>query len=217
MKTIPDLTKYPNIIKVVSVGSRGLRVLYRCEQCGQSFDVALSKIQYGQRYCSRKCSDEARKAGLPKRFWSKVDRSGGPDTCWPWLTSALADFGYGVVGVGGRRKNGGRTEKAHRVAWMLTFGPIADGLNVLHSCDNPLCCNPSHLFLGTLADNTADMVAKGRHAHGECSYAKLTWEQVEEIRKRYATGSESQRWIARDYGISRSMVGLIVRGERWAS
>jgi hypothetical protein len=98
-------------------------------------------------------------------FWAKVDDSAGPDACWPW-TGAL--FRPGPRGYGmnyGRIKRNRRTLHAHRVAWELAHGPTGE-LFVLHKCDNPPCCNPAHLFLGTAADNMADKVRKGRHRWG---------------------------------------------------
>lgn len=94
---------------------------------------------------------------LAERFEERVDRSGGPDACHPW-TGTLSG-GYGRIGEGGR---GCRILYTHRVAWELANGPIPDGLDVLHACDNPPCCNVRHLSLGTHADNMADMAAKGR-------------------------------------------------------
>lgn len=88
------------------------------------------------------------------RFWNKVDRSGD---CWTWQGSRDRK-GYGRVSVNQR------PVLAHRFSWTLSHGPIPDGLCVLHKCDNPPCVNPEHLFLGTIADNNRDMVAKGRHA-----------------------------------------------------
>jgi hypothetical protein len=85
----------------------------------------------------------------------RVDRSAGPDACWPW------QGGRKVKGYG-RLMRDYKDLQSHRVAWEETFGPIPDGLQVLHHCDNPPCCNPAHLFLGTPGDNVRDMVAKGR-------------------------------------------------------
>jgi hypothetical protein len=92
----------------------------------------------------------------------RVDNSGGPAACWPW-TGSCTRHGYGKLSA---------TEVAHRVAWELTNGPIPSGLCVLHRCDNPPCCNPAHLFLGTRSDNVADMVAKGRAAVGDKAGAR---------------------------------------------
>lgn len=90
-----------------------------------------------------------------RAFWSKVAVS-EPDECWPWTGGTSSD-GYGRFWVEGHRR------QATAVAWTYQRGPIAEGLCVLHSCDNPPCCNVFHLFLGTKAINAADMVAKGRH------------------------------------------------------
>lgn len=95
---------------------------------------------------------------LTERFWRKVDKSAGPEGCWPW-TGSRHGFGYGFVSAGGKRRG------AHRVSWELANGPIPDGLSVCHRCDNPPCVNPAHLFLGTVGDNTRDMMAKGRAIH----------------------------------------------------
>lgn len=89
-------------------------------------------------------------------FWSRVDRSRGPGACWPWQQK-IGSSGYGVVYAGK-----GREARTHRVAFELTNGAIPVGLSVLHHCDNRPCCNPTHLFLGSAADNSRDMVAKGR-------------------------------------------------------
>lgn len=94
------------------------------------------------------------------RFWARVDVR-KQDECWPWIGATKTHSGHGVVPL----KNPGQlatTTTAHRVAWALNFGPIPDGQYVLHSCDNPPCCNPRHLWLGTQKDNLHDMAAKGR-------------------------------------------------------
>jgi hypothetical protein len=147
---------------------------------------------------------------LEERFWEKVVKSEG---CWSW-TGATGDFGHGVIGSGGQR---GRLLKAHRVSWEIHFGPIPPGLCVLHHCDNPPCCNPDCLFLGTLADNNEDKMAKGR---GDFLYgatnpsARLTQAQVDEIRSRYP--AETQVQLAQVFGVHYTTIGRIVHRRGWA-
>jgi HNH endonuclease len=114
---------------------------------------------------------------LAARFWSKVDKHGplpehcpelGP--CWVW-TRATDPAGYGRFGIGSRGAN--RVFFAHRVALALTGTIPPDDLDACHRCDNPPCCNPGHLFLGTLLDNMADMVAKGRNHDDACGNGHL--------------------------------------------
>jgi len=96
-------------------------------------------------------------------------------------------------------------QRAHRVSYELSFGPIPDGLHILHSCDNPPCVNVDHLFLGTHADNTADKVAKMRHAR------KLTVAQVEMIR----CSDDTDASLGRQLGVARSTISLIREGKHW--
>jgi hypothetical protein len=121
------------------------------------------------------------------RFWSKVDKSGGPDACWLW-TARKAKTGYGNFKVGGEMT------RAHRVSWTITNGPIPHdgsyhGICVCHKCDVKLCCNPSHLFLGTNADNVADRGAKGRTASGDKSGART---HPERLAKGNANGARTK-------------------------
>lgn len=88
-------------------------------------------------------------------FWSQV-KQGAPDECWEWQ-GRRNDDGYGQIRLG-------NTYRAHRIAYKLAYGSIPDSLWVLHRCDNPPCCNPAHLFLGTVLDNNRDAAAKGRRA-----------------------------------------------------
>lgn len=97
------------------------------------------------------------KPSREERFWSLIDRSGGIDACWIW-TASLRTTGYGQFYYEET------VQAAHRVAWKIVNGSIPDGLYVLHKCDNPVCCNPTHLFVGTPKDNVEDMMRKGRHA-----------------------------------------------------
>lgn len=116
----------------------------------------------------------------------------------------------------GRINKNGKLVRIHREAWIESVGPIPDGFCVCHTCDNPACWNIAHLFLGTHAENMADMKAKGR-ARGapreENAAAKLTGEQVDEIRR---IKSLPNRTVAEIYGVSKSLIGAIKRREVWA-
>jgi hypothetical protein len=149
-------------------------------------------------------------------FWSRVEPARGG--CWEWQ-GARNEHGYGLHDGHGR---------AHRFAFDLVFGSIPPGLVVMHTCDNPPCVNPDHLVLGTKADNTRDMRRKGR-ARGGASpgetnpSAKLTAEQVAEIRRRWAAGARpgkkgapgTKKLLADEFGVSTTLIGFIVRGEKW--
>lgn len=142
-----------------------------------------------------------------RSFWQRIAKPDTQDGCWIW-TGGKTTAGYGIWSRG----RGRHRPYAHRVAWELANGPIADGMNVLHRCDNPSCVRPDHLFIGTDADNVADKVAKGRHLRGEdCPWTQPTDEQVAEIRNLYASGGIRQRDIARRYGVDPSHVSNIVR------
>lgn len=145
---------------------------------------------------------------LEDRFWGKVAKA-GPDHCWEWLAAKLPN-GYGGIQVNGAKVG------AHRVSYELNIGEIPEGLCVLHACDNPGCVNPAHLWLGTNADNSADMVAKGRSArlkgekHGN---NKLTGDQVLEIRRLYP--EHTMKELAAMFGVSGALVCRIVNRKIW--
>jgi hypothetical protein len=150
-----------------------------------------------------------------ERYESHIDRSGGPDACHPWTGSRFKK-GYGDFHVGGR------TEYAHRWGYLALVGPIPpETPHVLHHCDNPPCQNRSHWFLGTNADNVADRESKGRGVipdnRGELhGMATLTELAVEEIRKRYASGTVLQRDLAREFGVTQSAISRVINRVRWA-
>jgi hypothetical protein len=152
-------------------------------------------------------------------FWDRVDQRGA-DECWPWQAGLTAS-GYGSL----NKRTWGESV-AHRLAWRLANeSAIPDGMFICHHCDNPPCCNPAHLFLGTAQDNMRDRNAKGRAAPkvGRLNgRAILTEDQVREIRRVYRRGHKSRQgdprsipMLARKYGVSESAVRLVVNGQHW--
>lgn len=147
---------------------------------------------------------------LAEKFWAKVRRE---DECWEWTGARLVN-GYGVIW-----RNPGETGSrlAHRVSWELEYGsPPAEELQVCHSCDNPACVNPRHLFLGTAKQNADDCATKGRRCQGERHYmARLKETDVRQIRELHATGI-SVADLARNYGVAWATVRHVVHGDTWA-
>lgn len=148
------------------------------------------------------------------RFWSYVDKS-SEDQCWCWLKSTDSS-GYG------RFRAGGKLWKANRVAYYLHF-LLDPGLEqVCHSCDNPSCCNPKHLWLGSQGDNIRDCWAKGRgiinhNQRGASNHrARLTESDISEIRKLYKAGKVTQIQLGDMFGVSHSTIHLITTRKTWS-
>lgn len=148
-------------------------------------------------------------------FWKYVDKSGGPDTCWHWKR-ALHNEGYGLVWLDHKRLY------SHRASWELVNGPIPNDLCVLHKCDNPICCNPKHLFLGTPLDNAQDRSRKGRtsrkvsHSGEKSPNHELTTSDVIKMREQYASGKYSCADLALIYPVCTRHINDIINRERWA-
>jgi hypothetical protein len=177
-----------------------------CPHCDKEFRSRRTT----HTYCSRKCGRLAQPIRSPEeRFWEKVDRK-GPNECWLWTAGALS-AGYGSFHYNGTFIG------AHRFAWIVTNGPIPEGLFVCHRCDNPPCVNPAHLFIGSAADNIGDKVKKGRQSHARVlgerhGMAKLTESDVRAIR--VAQGL-TQRQIAALYGVTHKVIGLVRNRLAW--
>lgn len=179
-----------------------------------------------------------------ENFLSKIDRSGGPDACWPWQGGIFKD-GYGMATVTRKRVvRGGKIAgnspvRANRLAYFIANDVDPDEKCVCHSCDDRYaigdityrrCCNPAHLWLGTIRENSLDMVAKGRASSGERHFsrrhpelvphgeqmgcAKLTEDQVREIRHTPCSSVSSSEFASR-FGVSAILVRKIRAGKLW--
>jgi HNH endonuclease len=144
------------------------------------------------------------------RLWAKVT-IGEPDECWLWTGYRIGAYGFIY-----RNENGRWMDGAHRVALELKLGRLLiKGEWSCHSCDNTLCINPNHLFLGNAQANTNDMIQKGRNRKGSgMPNAKLTEQNVIEIRRRSRQG-EPLSTIALDYPASETVVSLAARNKTW--
>lgn len=181
-----------------------------CEFCGKSFHNPQGERR---RFCSRACYCK-RPIDHAGRFWKRIRKTEG---CWLW-TGATLPNGYGHMNIGTTHWY------PHRYAWTITNGPIPDGLFVCHDCpsgDNPLCCRPDHLFLGTNTDNVRDMWKKGRGKHTPFRkgaghiLAKLDDERVRALRREYASGRTSYALLAAQYAISVPTVASVVNRKTW--
>lgn len=193
-----------------------------CADCG----IPVYRRSIRCRSCVIARNRQALDATFPARFWSRV-RVGGVDECWPWQERSRQRSGYGCVAYPGLRRPIG----AHRVALELKLGrALEPGEQACHACDNPPCCNPLHLFVGSQTDNLADMRSKGRSAKGDKhssrthpdrvargsshGNAKLVESDIPVIRARAAAG-EPYPVIAADFSVHPGTITKIVLGHRW--
>ena len=189
-----------------------------CEQCGSVFPLKYRNSV--SRTCSRICYDLFRTAPVIDRFFQFVGRK-QPSGCIPW-TGATANFGYGAFNVGGK------VHQAHRLSYQFFVGEPGE-LCVLHRCDNPPCVNPDHLFVGTHDDNMADKFDKGRNCYGDANgsrrhpesrhrgetspVAVLSDDDARRIHEQSHRFGRTQVSLAEEYGVSQSLVSLVVRAE----
>lgn len=143
-----------------------------------------------------------------EKFWLFVDKT---DSCWIW-TGPIGWGGYGVF------RRHGKTEFAHRISYFVANREYPDNLIVCHKCDNPICVNPNHLFVGTHADNVHDMMRKGRsnQARGESSgKAKLSRHDVFDIRRRFKKDGKTAVELASEYGVNKENIYRIAYRQSW--
>lgn len=213
-----------------------------CPVCHVPFPAWPYEERRGRQHCSRTCANLARRRPAEERFWAKIQKT---DNCWLW-PEGKTPGSYGHFTSRTANYNGG----AHRFAWQITYGPIPDGLCVCHSCDKdyPIgdttyrrCVRPEHLFLGTNADNSTDMVAKGRSACGDRNgarkhpehytnflradlprawgvrnvNAKLTDDAVRAIRTADCSQRGTISRLAAKYGVDRHTIGLVRHHKAW--
>lgn len=180
--------------------------------CGGTTIVRGDMLKLGNtKSCGCLHADVVSPMSDEERFWSKVSKTS--EGCWEWLGSK-SKSGYGQFHTGTRGFSR-KMLRAHRYAFEISGLGSAAGRNICHTCDNPGCVNPDHLFAGTHQDNMADKIAKDRQAKGESIVASvLTEPQVHEIRRRFASG-ESGPTIADDFGVTKQCVYSIAKRKTW--
>lgn len=172
--------------------------------------VALSGPQLKRRLLEIMASSE----DAQERYWDRVDVR-NEDECWLWTTTLCKANHCGIFNISPRDGLCVRM-KAHRISYFLAHGVLPDHLDVCHHCDNPACCNPHHLFLGTQDDNMKDCYHKGRNTKGEqVHWHKLKEKDVLQIRKRFARGGVTVTDIAREYKMSHFAIRCVVERRTW--
>lgn len=178
-----------------------------CELCTALIARVGGRKYWRARFCSTTCYRTFFAAITPDDYLLKRINKDGPNGCWIY-TGATDRRGYGRPA----RKH--KRYYAHRRSYEIHKGPIPAGMLVLHKCDNPPCCNPDHLFLGTDADNAQDKARKGRALDGANNmHAKLTEQQVIEIRA--LRGKTTQREASERYGVSQTAICAIFNRRTW--
>lgn len=208
-----------------------MKIKRRCNKCRKTFLACVTEKQGIQKYCSMKCrghtgfrpggnnriSEATAKEKLERLKNSFVKHVIRQEGCWDWKGSKDKG-GYGVMSV--RRQLG--SDRAHRASWIIHKGKIPKGMCVCHFCDNPICTNPDHLWLGNHKENNDDKIRKCREAKlkpphkigSENGTSKLNEEQVKEIKKLIENGSTS-RYIGFMYGVSKTTILRIRNNKNW--
>lgn len=179
-----------------------------CKNCGTQFMTWKYRIDRGQSFCSVLCSSKFRAKPIGEKLannLAKINDNG----CINW-TGRKTKWGYGTITISGKSRS------AHRIAWEQAHGDIPNGLWVLHKCDNRLCCNPLHLFLGTVQDNVDDCCDKQRQTRGTMhGNHRLSDESVTLIRNKYATGKFTQVELAQEFGVLQTTISRVILRQSW--
>jgi len=202
--------RFSRLLVIEKLPSKNGRALWMCLcDCGNEKEVSSKHlISGGTNSCGCFRSENSSTLRTNSAIPFKDRLLAMPSGCIEWQGSKDKD-GYGTF------RSGKRDHKAHRFAYEKAFGIIPKGMLVCHTCDNPSCCNPEHLFLGTPRDNSNDCVNKGRQAKGVWNAnAKLTDHIVCLIREMYKSG-KTQQEIADIFGLFQTTVSRIVRGVAW--
>ena len=190
-----------------------------CMQCGNEFTTYLSTIKRGGgKFCSRFCFDNhPQKKRINyggkdpvDRFFEHIDKTSSVNGCWIWK-GHINKAGYGRI----RRDH--KDMSTHRYSWLIHNGDIPKNMFICHKCDNPICCNPEHLFLGTPKDNSQDRKNKKRNRDQNGSkhnFAKLNESQVLTIRNRLKNG-EVGRHLAKEYSVHVMTISNIKNRKKW--
>jgi hypothetical protein len=142
-----------------------------------------------------------------ERFYAKIDKT---EYCWNWTAAICQGYGHFRIGK--------EIYSASRLSYEIHVGKIPEDIYVCHTCDNPKCVNPEHLFLGTPKDNMRDKIKKGRQGRGPAlgrHKRKLNEDQVREIRLKYTQGGESRRELALQYNVALPTVEMIINRRSW--
>lgn len=181
-----------------------------CETCGIEFSKtnSCSRKEWDKRkFCSHKCADFNNRNFI-EDVWKYINKK-SEDECWEWM-GGFDGKGYGRIYFEHKRRG------AHRVVYELTYGKIQNELYVCHKCNNPICCNPKHLYLGTQKDNLKQMIEDGRSHVGEKhGLAKLTEEDVLKIRKMYSTGKYTLKTLGETFKTCFQNISDIINRKHW--
>lgn len=183
----------------------------QCKVCPQIIFATPTEITKGRKqFCSHACRAKSQQVSPEERFYQHLPEAADSNGCLNWIGHAT-ERGYGMLKI-----RAGFTVRSHRFAYYLAHGEFDQSMNVLHTCDNPRCVNPLHLFLGTTKDNSDDMVTKGRSLKGERNpESKLTNTIVADILLRYRGGMATPKQLSEEFGVTYNCINLIVTRKSW--